>query len=80
MRKNTLNYHWTPTLVRDGVTYDQFELLFKPFRKVDNKSEGLGVGLAVCKEIARLLNGKVYLDTSYEGGSSFVFEMPFEPI
>ena len=23
MRKNTLNYHWTPTLVRDGVTYDQ---------------------------------------------------------
>lgn len=64
----------------EGVTYDQFELLFKPFRKVDNKSEGLGVGLAVCKEIARLLNGKVYLDTSYEGGSSFVFEMPFEPI
>lgn len=64
----------------EGVAQDQFELLFHPFRKADNKSEGLGVGLAVCKEIARLLNGKVYLDTSYEGGSSFVFEMPFEPI
>lgn len=64
----------------EGIAYNQFDLLFKPFRKADNKSEGLGVGLAVCKEIARLLNGKVYLDTEYENGSSFVFEMPFEPI
>lgn len=64
----------------EGVAQNQFDLLFRPFRKADNKSEGLGVGLAVCKEIARMLNGKVYLDKTYEDGSSFVFEMPFEAI
>jgi hypothetical protein len=64
----------------EGVPQDQFDLLFKPFRKVDTKSEGLGVGLTVCKEIARMLNGKVYMDKTYEDGSSFVFEMPFEAI
>ena len=64
----------------EGVARDQFDLLFRPFRKADNKSEGLGVGLAICKEIARLLNGRVYHDKDYENGSSFVFEMPFEAI
>lgn len=64
----------------EGVPHDQFDLLFRPFRKADSKSEGLGIGLAVCKEIARMLDGRVYLDTEYENGSSFVFEMPFEAI
>lgn len=64
----------------EGVAHDQYDLLFRPFRKADSKSEGLGIGLAVCKEIARMLDGRVYLDTEYENGSSFVFEMPFEAI
>ena len=64
----------------EGISRDQFELLFRPFRKADNKSEGLGVGLTLCKEIARMLNGRVYLDKEYEDGTSFVFEMPFEAI
>ena len=64
----------------EGIAHNQLDLLFRPFRKADSKSEGLGVGLSICKEIARLLNGKVYLDTEYEDGTSFVFEMPFETI
>lgn len=64
----------------EGISRDQFELLFRPFRKADNKSEGLGVGLTLCKEIARMLNGRVYIDREYEDGTSFVFEMPFEAI
>ena len=63
-----------------GVPHDQRDLLFLPFRKVDGKSEGLGMGLAICKQIAKMLGGKVYLDSNYEGGSSFVLEMPFEKI
>jgi hypothetical protein len=38
------------------------------------------MGLAICKQIAKMLGGKVYLDSNYEGGSSFVLEMPFEKI
>lgn len=64
----------------DGIPKDHSELLFKPFHKVDLKTEGLGAGLAVSKGLAKLMNGDVYQDTSYKGGASFVFEMPFEDI
>lgn len=61
-----------------GIPVDQRELLFLPFRKMDGKTEGLGMGLAICKQIARMFGGKVYMDQYYEGGSGFVLEMPFE--
>lgn len=64
----------------EGIAHNQLDMLFRPFHKADCKSEGLGVGLSICREIARLLNGKVYLDTEYEDGTSFVFEMPFDMI
>jgi hypothetical protein len=63
-----------------GVPHDQRDLLFLPFRKTEGKSEGLGMGLALCKQIAKLLGGKVYMDLCYEGGSSFVLEMPLEKV
>ena len=64
----------------EGIPKDQWDQLFKPFHKVDLKTEGLGAGLAVSKGLAKLMNGDVYQDTSYKGGASFVFEMPFEDI
>ena len=64
----------------EGIPADQRELLFMPFRKVDNKAEGLGIGLALCQQIAKLLGGRVYLDDEYMGGSSFVLEMPLEEV
>lgn len=64
----------------EGIREDQYDLLFKPFRKLDRRSEGLGCGLALSREIARMLNGRVYLDHDYHGGASFVFEMPLEEV
>ena len=52
--------------------------LFLPFRKFDGVTEGLGMGLAISRQIAKMLGGRLYLDEDYEGGSSFVYEMPFE--
>ena len=63
-----------------GIREDQYNLLFKPFRKLDRRSEGLSCGLALSREIAKLLDGRVYLDQDYRGGASFVFEMPLEEI
>ena len=63
-----------------GVPKEQQPLLFIPFRKADKNAEGLGAGLAICKHIAKLLDGRVYFNEGYEEGASFVFEMPFEEI
>lgn len=64
----------------EGIPHERRSLLFKPFRKFDGQMEGLGLGLAICRQIAKLLGGVVYLNTHYVGGSSFVFEMPIEEI
>lgn len=64
-----------------GVPHDQRDLLFLPFRKVDGKSEGLGMGLAICKRIAKMLGGNTYYDEyTKECGSSFVLEIPFDKV
>ncbi len=37
---------------------------------------GTGIGLAFCKELAELLNGKVWAESRYGKGSTFFFEFP----
>ena len=64
----------------EGIPCDQRDVLFRPFRKTDKSSEGLGIGLAISRQIAKLLGGRVYQDTTYEEGSSFVLEMPMEEV
>lgn len=64
----------------EGICEEHRSQLFMPFRKFDQKSDGLGCGLALTREIAKLLNGRIYLDNDYNGGASFVFEMPLEMV
>lgn len=63
-----------------GIPMEKRDELFKPFKKLHDSTQGLGMGLAICKQIAKMLDGHIYLDHSYTEGSSFVFEMPFEAI
>lgn len=37
---------------------------------------GTGIGLALCKEIAQLMRGKVWAESDGESGSAFCFEFP----
>ena len=64
----------------EGIPEMHRDQVFKPFWKLDQKQEGLGVGLAISRQIAALLGGRVYLDHDYNGGASFVFEMPLEQV
>ena len=59
-----------------GVPPDKSEVIFEHFEKLDHYSPGLGLGLYVCRLIARALGGDIYLDTSYTGGARFVFTVP----
>ena len=61
-----------------GIPEEHRENLFTPFRKFHGPTQGLGMGLAICKQIAKMLDGHIYLDHEYVGGSSFVFEMPLD--
>ena len=58
----------------DTVLY--FEGVFERFAKVDAFTQGTGLGLSIIRQIMELVDGNVYLDTSYAGGARFVVEWP----
>lgn len=60
-----------------GIDAKEAERIFERFVKLDNFKEGLGLGLTLCRMLARRLNGNVRLDTSYAGpGTRFVISLP----
>ena len=62
--------------VGPGLPKDADELLYKPFTKIDDLSEGLGLGLPLCKRHALSLGGDLIYDSSYHDGCRFIVELP----
>ena len=62
--------------VGPGLSDQVEEFIFKPFVKIDNLSEGLGLGLPLTKRHALFLGGDLIYDETYHEGCRFVIEMP----
>ena len=62
--------------VGPGLSDQAEELIFKPFVKIDNLSEGLGLGLPLTKRHALFLGGDLIYDETYHDGCRFIIEMP----
>jgi signal transduction histidine kinase len=37
---------------------------------------GTGLGLYICQELVRQMNGRIWVDSQERRGSTFVFELP----
>lgn len=75
----TRNEEFVRFVVQDtgnGIAEADSENIFKFFTKVDDFSEGLGLGLPLTKRHAETLGGNLILDTTYHEGSRFIFEIP----
>ena len=59
-----------------GIAAADQERVFEPFVKLSEFSDGLGLGLPLCRRLATLLKGEIVLDTSYNAGARFVLELP----
>ena len=59
-----------------GIAPEYQERVFEPFMKIDEFSEGLGLGLPLCRRLATLLKGEIVLDTQYSGGARFLLKLP----
>ncbi len=59
-----------------GIPADKAEFIFEKFTKVDMFTEGLGLGLFLCRRVVMLMNGTLTLDSEYTGGSRFVVSLP----
>jgi len=72
--------------VRDtgmGIPDELRERVFEPFVQADSSPTrgygGTGLGLAVSRELARLLGGELSIEQSSPSGSSFDFMLPIRP-
>ena len=61
-----------------GMPENYRERMFKPFTKVNELSEGLGLGLSLCHRHVENLGGTLTLDTDYREGCRFVIELPLK--
>lgn len=62
--------------VGPGLPTESLENIFKPFQKVDDLSEGLGLGLSLSRRHVICLGGDLELDTDYHNGCRFIVIMP----
>ena len=69
-----------PVLCEDngqGIEPRFHETVFGLFNKLDARSEGTGVGLALVHRIINVHNGKIWVESEGEGmGSTFCFTLP----
>lgn len=58
-----------------GMPAEYQEMMFRPFTKVNDLSEGLGLGLPLAKRHIQNLGGELTLDPSYHAGCRFIVEL-----
>ena len=73
--------------VRDtgiGICPDDQQFVFDEFYQVDEqasaKYRGSGLGLALVRDLLKLLEGSISLSSEVGSGSSFVFRVPVQPL
>ena len=59
-----------------GIQPNKADKIFDNFEKLNEFKQGNGLGLSICLIIAELLKGQCWLDTSYDEGARFYFEIP----
>lgn len=61
-----------------GIPVEMSEEIFERFVKVNDYPPGAGLGLHICRLLARMLGGTVILDKAYTDGARFLFIHPLK--
>ncbi len=59
-----------------GIRENNASRIFEPF--YTTKSGGMGMGLAISKDIVKLHNGEIWAQNNRDRGATFSFTVPFD--
>ncbi len=66
-----------------GIRQSQQEIIFERFRQASESLarnfEGAGLGLAITKAYVKMLGGNIWVESEYGKGSTFYFNIPYQP-
>lgn len=67
-----------------GIAPEEQNLIFDRFYQIDNSptrsSEGTGIGLALCRELAHKLGGDIQVESQLGSGARFILRLPIAKI
>lgn len=67
-----------------GISQENYENIFERFsqeeKKISRRFGGLGLGLSISRENAKLLGGDITLESEKERGSTFYVTIPYKPV
>ena len=59
-----------------GIPQDKHEFVFERFAKLDDFTQGTGLGLPICRLLAEKFGGSLVIDAGYTQGCRFVLRLP----
>lgn len=59
-----------------GIPSNKQSTIFQRFETLNEKNQGIGLGLPICQLIISYFGGKIWLDSSYKQGARFIFIHP----
>ncbi|HJQ10217.1 MAG TPA: ATP-binding protein [Gemmatimonadaceae bacterium] len=66
-----------------GIAEEKIDKVFDPFvqagRQLNQPAQGVGLGLAISRDLARAMNGEITLDSAVGKGSTFTLSLPRAP-
>lgn len=68
--------HFIFTDTGPGIKAEEIDHLFDTFTKVNDLSEGLGLGLPLAKRHVNYLGGDLIFDANYHDGCRFIIQLP----
>lgn len=78
--ENKIEFYISDTGI--GIKKEQQEEIFKRFRQADESMTrnygGTGLGLSISKGLVHLLNGRIWVKSEMDKGSTFLFTLPYE--
>ena len=70
--------HWV-FCVRDdgpGIGPEHIDKIFLPFRRLVNREDCAGLGLAICKRVVEAHGGRIWCESEVGNGAAFYFDLP----